>query len=153
AFLLGMALSLVLVACFGFAGGVGLMLVLWGANRFVQSMGWVGLVKITGRWFTPARLATVMGVLSLSYLFGDALARFYLGAFVKAGVGWRELFIVAAGTLFAITLVSYFTLKSSPRDVNLPEPPPPARNVFGEDDHGVGRVSLWELLGPLFASR
>jgi OPA family glycerol-3-phosphate transporter-like MFS transporter len=153
AFLLGMALSLVLVACFGFAGGLGLMLVLWGANRFVQSMGWVGLVKITGRWFTPARLATVMGILSLSYLFGDALARFYLGAFVKAGVGWRELFLLASGTLFSIALVSYFTLKSSPRDVNLPEPPPPARNVFGEDDHGEGLVSLRELLGPLFASR
>ena len=33
-----------------------------------------------------------MGVLSLSYLFGDALARLYLGAFANAGVGWRELF-------------------------------------------------------------
>ncbi len=94
-----------------------------------------------------------MGVLSLSYLFGDALARFYLGAFVKAGLGWRELFFVAAGTLAVLTLVSYFTLKSSPRDVTLPEPPPAARNVFGEGDHGHGRVSLRKLLGPLFASR
>ena len=153
AFLLGMALSAALVVCFGFAGGAVAMLVIWGANRFVQSMGWMGLVKITGRWFPPARLATVMGVLSLSYLFGDAVARFYLGAVVKAGVGWRELFFVAAGTLAVLALVSYFTLKSSPRDVGLPEPPPPARNVFGAGDHGVGRVSLRKLLGPLFASR
>ncbi len=153
AFLLGMVLSAALVVCFGFAGGAVAMLVIWGANRFVQSMGWMGLVKITGRWFPPARLATVMGVLSLSYLFGDALARLYLGAFVKAGIGWRELFLVAAGTLAVLAFVSYFTLKSSPRDVNLPEPPPPARNVFGEGDHGYGRISLWKLLGPLFASR
>ena len=153
AFLLGMALSAALVVCFGFAGGAVAMLVIWGANRFVQSMGWMGLVKITGRWFPPARLATVMGVLSLSYLFGDALARFYLGAVVMVGVGWRGLFVVAAGTLSLIALVSYFTLKSSPRDVGLPEPPPAARNVFGAADHGVGRVSLRKLLGPLFASR
>ena len=154
AFLLGMGLSAALVvAGFGLAGGVTAMLALWGANRFVQSMGWMGLVKITGRWFAPATLATVMGVLSLSYLFGDALARFYLGAFVKTGLGWRELFLVAAGTLAIIAFVSFLTLKSSPRDVNLPEPPPPARNVFGEDDHGHGRVSLAKLLGPLLASR
>jgi OPA family glycerol-3-phosphate transporter-like MFS transporter len=152
-FLLGMALSAVVVACFGLVAGVGTMLMLWAANRFVQSMGWVGLVKITGRWFTPARLATVMGVLSLSYLFGDALARFYLGAFVTVGVGWRELFLVAAVTLGVIALVSFFTLKSSPREVNLPEPPPPARNVFGAADHGHGRVSLLKLLGPLLLSR
>lgn len=153
AFLLGMVLSAALVVVFGFAVGATTMLVVWGANRFVQSMGWMGLVKITGRWFAPASLATVMGVLSLSYLFGDALARFYLGAFVKSGLGWRDLYFVAAGTLAALTLVSYFALKSSPRDVNLPEPPPPARNVFGEGDHGHGTLSLWNLLRPLFASR
>jgi len=152
-FLLGMVLSAALVVGFGFAAGAVAMLAIWGANRFVQSIGWMGLVKITGRWFPPARLATVMGILSLSYLFGDALARFYLGAFVKTGLGWRELFLVAAGTLAVIAFVSYFTLKSSPTDVNLPEPPPPARNVFGADDHGHGSVPLWKLLGPLLASR
>ena len=145
AFLLGMALSAALVVGFGFVGGAVAMLVIWGANRFVQSMGWMGLVKVTGRWFAPARLATVMGVLSLSYLFGDALARFYLGAVVMAGVGWRELFLVAAGTLSLIALVSYVTLRSSPRDVGLPEPPAAARNVFGAGDEGLGRVPLRAL--------
>jgi OPA family glycerol-3-phosphate transporter-like MFS transporter len=153
AFLLGMALSVACVACFGLAAGVGPMLALWAVNRFVQSAGWVSLVKITGRWFTPARLATVMGVLSLSYLFGDALSRFYLGAFVKLGLGWRELFLVASGTLAAIALASFFALKSSPRDVGLPEPPPPPRNVFGEGDHGHAPVPLSRLLLPLLASR
>jgi MFS transporter, OPA family, glycerol-3-phosphate transporter len=153
AFLLGMTLSVALVASFGFATGMALMLTIWGANRFVQSMGWSGLVKITGRWFTPTRLASVMGVMAVSYLFGDGLAKVYLGAFVKAGIGWRELFFVAAGTLALIALVASFTLKSSPRAVLLPEPPPPPRNVFGDREHGHGRIPLSELLGPLFASR
>lgn len=153
AFLLGMGLSAAVVALFGLTAGAGAMLVLWGANRFVQSAGWVGLVKITGRWFSPARLATVMGVLSLSYLFGDALARVYLGAFGRAGAGWRELFLIAAATVAALALAGYFVLKDSPRDVGLPEPPAPPRNVFGANDGGDGRVPLRALLGPLFASR
>jgi OPA family glycerol-3-phosphate transporter-like MFS transporter len=153
AFLVAMVFSAALVAGFGVAGGAAAMLVLWGANRFVQSAGWVAVVKVTGRWFAPARLATVMGALAISYLFGDFLARLYLGAFVSAGAGWRELFLIAAGTLGALAVGGFFTLKSSPADVGLPEPPPPARNVFGAADRGHGRVSLWKLLGPLFASR
>lgn len=152
-FLAGMVLSAACVVAFGLAGGVAALLAVWGLNRFVQSTGWCALVKITGRWFTPARLATVMGVLSLSYLFGDALARLYLGAFVKAGLGWREVFFVAAGTLLLLALVGAFLLKRSPADLGLPEPPPPPGNVHGAHDRGDGRVSLRRLLGPLFASR
>ena len=48
------------------------MMVVWVVNRFVQSMGWGGLVQIVGRWFPAGRIATVMGVLSMSYLVGDA---------------------------------------------------------------------------------
>jgi OPA family glycerol-3-phosphate transporter-like MFS transporter len=152
AFLFGMVASAALVAGFG-AAGFGAMLALWGASRFVQSVGWPAVVKTAGRWFAPARLATAVGVLSLSFLFGDALARLYLGAFVAAGAGWRELFLVASGTLAALALVSFFTLKSSPAEVGLPEPPAPARNLFGPHDRGEGRLPVWKLLGPLFASR
>lgn len=85
AFLLGMALPAALVAGFGLAGGAAAMLVLWGANRFAQSAGWVALVKVTDRWFAPARPGMVMAVLSLSFLFGDAFAPVYLGSFVSSG--------------------------------------------------------------------
>ncbi len=152
-FVLGMLLSAGCVAGFGLTAGVSAMLVLWAANRFVQSMGWNALVKITGRWFSPARLATVMAVLSLSYLFGAAVAQAYLGAFAKAGVGWRDLFLVAAGTLAVLAVVVTILLRSSPRTVGLPEPPPPPQNVFGGDDYRHGRVSLRELVAPLLASR
>jgi OPA family glycerol-3-phosphate transporter-like MFS transporter len=153
-FLVGMLLSAACVVAFGMVGGFTALAVIWGINRFVQSMGWGSLVKITGNWFAPQRLATVMAVLSLSYLFGDALARLYLGLFVKsAGFGWREVFFVAAGTLTVIGLVAFLTLKQRPSDLGLPEPPPPPRNVHGADDHGHGHVSFWKLLGPLFASR
>lgn len=155
AFLLGMGLSAALVLAFGWGGGAfggAALLALWGANRFVQSMGWVGLVQIAGRWFPHGRMATVMGVLSLSYLFGDALARLYLGAFAGAGLGWRDLFVVAGGTLGVVACVSCVLLKRGPRDVGLPELPPPPGSVFGDRD-GDAPVPMRELLGPLLSNR
>jgi OPA family glycerol-3-phosphate transporter-like MFS transporter len=154
-FLTGMLLSVGCVAAFGLLGGglgFGGLLVAWGLNRFVQSMGWGGLVKTAGRWFGPGALAGVMGVLSLSYLFGDALARFYLGVFVKAGFDWRDVFLIAAGTLLAVAAASLVLLRASPADLGLPEPPPLPGNVHGADA-GDGRVSLRALLGPLLRSR
>ena len=152
AFLAGMVLSAACVAAFGLAGGLTAFLVLWAANRFVQSAGWVALVQITGRWFRPGSLATVMGVLCLSYLFGDALARLYLGAFARVRVGWRELFFIAAGTVAVLALVGSVALRSSPKALGLPEPPPPPGNVFGDGASGDSRLPLGRLLRPLLAS-
>jgi OPA family glycerol-3-phosphate transporter-like MFS transporter len=123
----------------------------WAANRFVQSMGWGGLVQITARWFTAARMATVMGVLSMSYLLGDALARLYLGGVVRAGFGWQGVFLFAAAGLGLIGLVSLFILKGRPSELRLPEPPPPPDNVYG-DDRGHHRIPLRRLLAPLLGS-
>jgi len=153
AFLAGMVLSAGCVAAFGLAGGTAAFLAAWVANRFVQSMGWAALVRVTGRWFRPEALGTVMGVLCLSYLFGDALARLYLGAFAGAGLGWRGLFFVAAGTLAAVTAAAAVTLRATPKAVGLPEPPPPPGNVYGAADDGDTRVPVRALLGPLLGSR
>ena len=142
----------------GAAGGLGLpvavllpFFLVWAVNRFVQSMGWNGLVQIASRWFTASRMATVMGVLSMSYLLGDALARLFLGGVVRAGLGWQGVFHVAAATLGLIGLVTIFALKNRPGELRLPEPPPPPDNVYG-DDRGHGRLPLAKLLVPLLTS-
>lgn len=159
-FLLGLFGSVACTVLFAladrFAGPGGLavlapMAVIWAANRFIQSMGWGGLVQIAARWFTAGRMATVMGVLTASYLLGDAAARAYLGVVIGAGYDWRGVFLFAAGSLGLIGLVATATLKQRPGDVGLPEPPPPPGNVYG-DDAGDGRVSLRRLFGPLFGS-
>lgn len=125
--------------------------VVWAANRFVQSMGWGGLVQIAACWFTANRMATVMGVLCMSYLLGDAVARLYLGAAVRAGLGWQGVFFTAAATLGFVGCVSLFTLKGRPGQLGLPEPPPPPGNVYGSDA-GRENISLGKLLKPLLAS-
>ncbi|QJW97640.1 MFS transporter [Frigoriglobus tundricola] len=168
-FLLGMFASVACTVLFalaplvaaplgGVASGFGLpvavllpFLLVWAANRFVQSMGWGGLVQIAARWFPASRMATVMGVLCMSYLLGDAAARLYLGGLVTAGLGWRGVFLASAATLGAIGGVSLFVLKNRPAALGLPEPPPPPGNVYGADA-GHAPVSLRELLGPLCSS-
>ncbi len=151
-FLGGMVASVACTVVFGLSAGLAAFTVVWAANRYVQSGGWVALVKVSSRWFPLRRHATIMGVLSMSYLLGDAFARAYLGTFLKYGCGWRALFFIAAATLGAIALVSLFTLKSSPQDVGLPEPLTSAANVYGGAGEQPVPPSFAELIGPLLAS-
>jgi OPA family glycerol-3-phosphate transporter-like MFS transporter len=162
-FLLGMVATVACTAAFGAASALPMFVVIWGANRFFQSMGWNALVKTASRWYPAQRQATIMGFLSLSFLFGDAIDRGYLGSLVALGQGspgtslevlahWRSVFFIAAGTLIAIALVLAFVLRSSPKDVGLEEPSANPQNVFGEAGQSAATVPLWELLAPLLAS-
>ena len=151
-FLLGMFASVVCCVAFGLAGGLLAFTLIWMANRYVQSMGWVALVKTTSRWMPARRHATVMGVLSMSYLIGDAAARWYLGEAISWGVGWRGVFMISAATLAVIATVSTFTLKSSPHSVGLDEPPANPANVFGAKGDESRPTDLKSLLRPLLTN-
>jgi OPA family glycerol-3-phosphate transporter-like MFS transporter len=146
-FLLGMIVSAVCTVVFGLSSGLVVFVIVWAVNRYFQSMGWAGMVKVSSRWFPVRVQARVMGVLSMSYLLGDAFARLYLGLFV--GEGWRVVFFVAAGTLGVLALASVFLLKSSPRDVGSEEPPASPDNVFGTAGEGYRPDNLRDLLLPL----
>lgn len=152
-FLLGMWLSIAATVTFGFGNGWWLFASVWSFNRFVQSMGWGGLVQVCSRWFHQRTLATVMGVLSVSFLLGDAAARYYLGWLMSEGIGWRQLFFVSAATLGIIAVICSITLKPSPREVGLSEPAPPRSSVFAATEGNSGQpVTFVGLLGPLFSS-
>ncbi|MFK7779036.1 MAG: MFS transporter, partial [Gimesia sp.] len=160
-FLVGMVCSILFTILFGLASGLTVFILIWACNRFFQSMGWVALVKTASRWFPVERHATVMAILSLSFLFGDAFARLYLGGLISLGessptfeflANWRTVFFIAALTLSLIALFVYKTLKSSPLDVGLPEPSANPINVFGEEGNHAERISIKEVLKPLIAS-
>ena len=100
-FIAGMLGSAAATFVFGFVG-FALFTAIWGVNRFCQSAGWGGLVQVVSRRFPPMSHATIMGLLSMSFLLGDAVVRLYLGSLLDAGVGWRGLFTASALTLAAI---------------------------------------------------
>ena len=74
-FLGGMAGSILFTVLFALGGSIPIFTLAAVGNRFVQSFGWGGMIKITSRWFPYTSYGTVMGFISLSFLFGDALAR------------------------------------------------------------------------------
>ncbi len=136
---------------------------LWALNRFAQSIGWVALVRIVGRWFPVGRHATVMGVLSLSFLLGDAFVRLVLGSVIRLGEvrqdgplailnSWPAVFAVAAGMLALIAIVTAVFLRESPNDVGLPEPAANPINLYHDADKPAARPTLLQLLRPLLSS-
>jgi sugar phosphate permease len=70
--------SMSLVALFGFLGGLapslGALTVLYSLNRLAGSASWGAMVKMLPDWFSPSKLPFACGLLSLSFVFGGALA-------------------------------------------------------------------------------
>jgi len=110
------------------------------------------MVKITSRWFSFATYGTAMGAISLSYLFGDAIGRHFMGVLIAHGLGWRSIFVVAAFSLFALFLANLLLLKESSAEIGEPEPAPNPDNLFASrvDKKRTGGVAA--LLRPLFRS-
>ncbi len=156
AFFAGMALSCGFTVAFAASATVPLFTVAWIGNRLVQSSGWVGTVRLTSRWFGYAAYARAMAVVSMSFLFGDALVRWAMGSLLAAGLGWRSLFLAAAGTLATIAAASAWLLRDSPTERDLPEPPPHPENLFRHrsDDAPVSVAELWRTLArsPAFGA-
>ena len=147
---MGGAVVFTLIAAGG--GGLSVFAMAWVGNRLVQSTGWAGMVKITSRWFSYAAYGTAMGAISLSYLFGDALGRQFMGVLIAHGLGWRTIFVVAALCLSAIFLANLLLLKESSTEIGEPETTANPDNLFAARGHKKRTGGVAGLLGPLFRS-
>src|SRR5262245_38008559 len=152
AFLGGMVLSVLATVLFGLSTALPVFVVIWMSNRFVQSVGWGALVKGPAHWFGPERYGRVMAVLSLSFLFGDAVGRFFLGRLMSNGLGWRGIFFASSATLGVIAAGSWLLLRNSPADVGLPVPPVSEANVFGSSGTDSAPTGIRDLLAPFLRS-
>jgi OPA family glycerol-3-phosphate transporter-like MFS transporter len=147
-FLGGMAGAVLFTALFALGGGLPVFTLAWVGNRFVQSAGWPGLVKIGGRWFDYGRHGTAMALLSLSYLFGDGAARLFMGFLLDLGLGWRGVFFVTAAVLGGAFLVCFAFLKESPGAIGADEGSVSPANLYGD----APTPGVAALLRPLLRS-
>jgi OPA family glycerol-3-phosphate transporter-like MFS transporter len=122
-FLGGMAGAVVATALFAAGRSLPMLTVAWIANRLLQTLGWAGAIKIVSRWFPFHRHGTVMGIISLSYLFGDALARQFLSVLIRLGFTWRSVFASSAAVLALILAICLVLLRESPGGDGAPENP------------------------------
>jgi OPA family glycerol-3-phosphate transporter-like MFS transporter len=151
-FLFGMAGSIAFTVLFGLTGGIPIFTLAWMGNRAIQSLGWSGMVKITSRWFSYSAYGTVMGLISLSYLFGDAVAREFMARLIDAGMGWRGVFLAAACTMAVLLLANLLLLRESPERLGFREPPANPGNLFGVRGEIAKPESLGSLLGAFARS-
>lgn len=148
-FLLGMLGAIAFTLLFGI-GGPPLFLMAWIGNRAIQASGWVGMVKITSRWFAHDHYGRVMGFISLSYLLGDFLSRLFLSELIARGVDWHGVFYISAAVLAVIFLPTLAFLRERPSDRGLPEP---ADNPEALVPPSGAKIKVGATLRPLLTNR
>jgi sugar phosphate permease len=150
-FLIGVGGAAVFTLLFGLSGTLPLFTLAWVGNRLTQSVGWAGLVKVSSRWFDYTSYGSILGILSISYLIGDALSRQQMGMLIAHGYGWRALFMFAAAVATVALLASVLWLRESRVDAGHPQPKPNPLNLFAQTD--APPAGVWALLRPLLRSR
>jgi sugar phosphate permease len=151
-FLGGMLGSIVFTVLFMLGGGFPIFTIAWLGNRAVQSLGWAGLVKVTSRWFPYTTYGSVMAVLSLSYLFGDAISRAIMSLLLAHGFGWRGVFGAGAALLSLILLANLIFLRDSPQSYHLPPPEENPLNLFSDVSAAATRTGMVAIFRTLLSS-
>jgi sugar phosphate permease len=151
-FIAGLTGAVLFTLIFAVGGGLPIFTLAWIGNRLIQSMGWAGLVKVCSKWFSYKSYGTIVGILSLSFLVGDALARQSMGMLIKAGFGWRSLFLFAASVSGMVLAANLFLLRESRSGLGFSEPEVNPLNVF-EDQSARTAGGLREFLRPLLSNR
>ena len=127
-FFAGLFGSVLMNAVFGFGRELFLFVAIWGVNAYFQTMGWLAIMPMMARWYPSRESGRVMGFMSISYQFGDFLARASAAALIVA-LGWSGLFWAHAALLALLGLALYRLLEPEPpAGVNPAVPPEAQRN-------------------------
>jgi sugar phosphate permease len=150
-FLIGVGGAAVFTLMFAAGGSMPIFTVAWIGNRLTQSLGWAGLIKVSSKWFDYSSYGSIIGILSISYLVGDALARQQMGVLIGHGYGWRAVFLFAAGVAAIMLLASFLWLRESRVEAGHQEAMPNPLNLFAATESPPASVGA--LLLPLLRSR
>ena len=83
-FLIGLGGAAAFTLLFASGTALPLFTIAWFGNRLTQSISWAGLIKVSSKWFDFSSYGMIIGILSISYLVGDAAARQWMG------IRWRN---------------------------------------------------------------
>jgi OPA family glycerol-3-phosphate transporter-like MFS transporter len=154
-FLVGLGGATIFTLLFAASGVLPVFTLAWIGNRLTQSIGWGGLIKVSSRWFNFNTYGAIMGLLSLSYLVGDALARQSMGALISHGYGWRTLFCFAAAVAGFMFVANFLLLHESRTKLGFAAATVNPSNLYGESESAAGaawKTSTRDLILPLLRS-
>lgn len=150
-FLIGVGGATIFTVLFTLGGGLPIFTIAWLGNRLTQSVAWAGLIKVSSKWFDFTSHGTIVGILSISYLIGDAAARQWMGSLIRDGYDWRALFYLAAAVAGFFLLANLLLLRESRTGAGFPEAKPNPLNLYG--DATAKPPSIAALVMPLLKSR
>src|SRR5580698_1454935 len=150
-FLIGLGGATVFTLLFTLGGAPPVFMIAWLGNRLTQSIAWAGMLKVSSKWFDFTSHGTIVGILSISYLIGDAAARQWMGALIHEGYGWRALFYLAAAVAGFFLLANALLLRESRTEVGFGEAMPHPQNLYGGSAERPASVAA--LVLPLLKSR
>jgi sugar phosphate permease len=152
-FTIGLGGAIAFTLLFASKGALPIFTIAWVGNRLVQSIGWAGLIKVCSRWFGYSSYGTVLGIISLSFLIGDAVARRWMGSLIEHGYGWRALFVFAAAVAGVVLVANLLFLRDSRVEVGFAEPRVNPLNVYSLSEDGNRPHGFWSLFRPLLFNR
>jgi sugar phosphate permease len=150
-FLIGLGGAMAFTLMFASGLSLPLFTIAWIGNRLTQSIAWAGLIKVSSKWFDFSSYGMIIGILSISYLVGDAAARQWMGMLMEHGFGWRSLFYFAGAVAGLFLVINYFFLRESRIDAGYVEATPKPLNLFAATESRPKSVA--QLLLPLMRSR
>jgi len=114
----GMLVSAACNLLFGFSNALWWMILLWGINGWVQSMGWGPIMKTVAAWFGPRRRGRISALFSPCFVLGH-LAAWSVGGWLVGAMGWRYAFWLPAAAFGAMGLVWLAGIRTHPQAVGL----------------------------------
>ncbi len=150
-FLIGVGGATAFTLLFASGAGLPLFTIAWLGNRLTQSIAWAGLIKVSSKWFDYSSHGTIIGILSISYLIGDAAARQWMGMLIQHGYGWHALFYFAAAVAGIFFAANFFLLRESRTQTGHAEAKANPLSLFSGSE--TRPRDLKSLLLPLLRSR
>lgn len=147
---LGMLASAALSTLFGTQSLLGVLILLWGANGFVQATGWPGNGKLLASWFDTRRRGELMGVWSTCYQAGGVVAKLVAIQMLVLW-GWRAVFIGPALWVAVVGAAIYLLVRDRPSERGLPDPELPVHTGVERDEElaALRRAARRQVLGTV----
>lgn len=117
---LGMLASAALSLWFGLSSLLGVLVLVWGLNGFVQATGWPGNGKLMASWWSARERGPVMGWWSTCYQAGGLVATF-LATWLLTW-GWRASFVGPPLLVVVVAGAVWLLVRDRPSEVGHPDP-------------------------------